>query len=376
MFLGTPGYFSDTPPACLSAADSVLSASCPDERVMILPEGRGGTMRLYLLKNLFVSFLQTILLVFLAVSAEAAELKWYKGNTHTHTINSDGDSTPEKVVSWYREHGYNFVALTDHNFLTEVSGLNAIFGATDRFLVIAGEEVTNQLGEKPLHVNGLNVRRVVSPAAGNSVSEMLTADIAGIREAGGVPHINHPNFRWAVSAEDLDATRDYKLFEIYNGHPLTHNHGGGGTPSPEEIWDILLSGGKRIYGIATDDAHHFQGEFQPSRSNPGRGWVVVRAAELTAEAILSALENGNFYASTGVVLSAVTATSNQVSVTIQPEASFRYTTYFIADNGRVVGQSPDLESAYRFSGGEKYVRARIVDSGGKTAWTQPVFVEF
>jgi hypothetical protein len=44
--------------------------------------------------------------------------------------------------------------------------------------------------------------------------------------------------------------------------------------------------------------------------------------------------------------------------------------------GRVVGQSPDLESAYLFSGGKKYIRARVVDSGGKTAWTQPIFVEF
>jgi hypothetical protein len=333
-------------------------------------------MKLRPSKNLFVFLLQTILLVFSTVSAAAEELKWYKGNTHTHTINSDGDSTPEKVVSWYREHGYNFVALTDHNFLTEVSGLNAVYGASGRFLVISGEEVTNQLGDKPLHVNGLNVRQVVSPRVGNSVSEMLTADITAIREAGGVPHINHPNFRWAVSADDLEAARDYRLFEIYNGHPLTHNHGGGATPSPEEMWDILLSRGKRVYGIASDDAHHFKGEFQPSRSNPGRGWVVVRAAVLTADAVLSALESGNFYASTGVVLSTVTGSSNEVALTIQPEPSFRYTTYFIAENGRVVGKSHDLEAAYRFSGGEKYVRARVVDSGGKTAWTQPVFVEF
>ena len=49
--------------------------------------------------------------------------KWYRGNTHTHTLNSDGDSTPDEVVRWYREHGYQFLVLTDHNFLTSVAGL-------------------------------------------------------------------------------------------------------------------------------------------------------------------------------------------------------------------------------------------------------------
>ena len=71
-----------------------------------------------------------------------ASTRWLKGNLHTHTINSDGDSTPEEVVRWYREHGYDFLVLTDHNFLTGVDGLNALQGAAGRFLVVKGEEVT------------------------------------------------------------------------------------------------------------------------------------------------------------------------------------------------------------------------------------------
>src|SRR5690242_3720831 len=68
---------------------------------------------------------------------------WYKGNTHTHTLNSDGDSTPDDVVRWYRGHGYQFLALTDHNFLTSASALNALHGADEKFLVVKGEEVTD-----------------------------------------------------------------------------------------------------------------------------------------------------------------------------------------------------------------------------------------
>ena len=92
-----------------------------------------------------------------------APMRWYKGNTHTHTLNSDGDSTPDDVVRWYREHGYQFLVLTDHNFVTSVDGLNALHGADERFLVIRGEEVTSRSGDKPIHVNGLDVERRVEP---------------------------------------------------------------------------------------------------------------------------------------------------------------------------------------------------------------------
>src|SRR5687767_12504574 len=88
---------------------------------------------------------------------------WYKGNTHTHTLNSDGDSTPDDVVRWYREHRYQFLVLSDHNFLTSVDGLNALHGADEQFLVIKGEEVTDRFGEAPLHVNGLDVSTRVAP---------------------------------------------------------------------------------------------------------------------------------------------------------------------------------------------------------------------
>src|SRR5262245_21724371 len=79
---------------------------------------------------------------------EETNLRWYKGNTHTHTINSDGDSTPDEVVRWYREHGYNFLVLSDHNYLTEIDGLNAVFGAANKFILIKGEEVTDKFQEK------------------------------------------------------------------------------------------------------------------------------------------------------------------------------------------------------------------------------------
>ena len=192
------------------------------------------------------------------VNAQSSQaLKWYKGNTHTHTLNSDGDTAPDEVARWYREHGYHFLVLTDHNFLTSVDGLNALMGADEQFVILPGEEVTDRFGDKPLHINGLLVERLVPPQGGQSVSEVIQRDVDAIRAANGVPHLNHPNFGWAVTAEDIKKVRNDKLFEIFNGHPLVNNDGGGDRPGLEEMWDDILSSGKRLYGIAVDDAHTF-----------------------------------------------------------------------------------------------------------------------
>jgi hypothetical protein len=311
----------------------------------------------------------------LFVSARAQQKSWYKGNTHTHTINSDGDTSPDEVVRWYKEHEYNFLVLSDHNFLTEVEGLNSIFAAQEKFLLIKGEEVTDSFKDKPVHVNGLNISQVVPPQHGASILETIQNNVNSIRTVGGVPHVNHPNFDWAITADELRLVQNERLFEIYNGHPRVHNVGGGGSPSPEQMWDLILSSEKLIYGIAVDDAHHFKGEFAPDRSNPGRGWVMVYASELSATAILEAMENGSFYASTGVTLSDYSATLEEIKISIAEEPSFKYTTYFIADGGKLLSASYGPTVRYPFTGEEKYVRARVQDSMGHLAWTQPVYVK-
>ena len=301
-------------------------------------------------------------------------LQWYKGNTHTHTINSDGDSTPDEVVRWYRERHYHFLVLSDHNFLTEVEGLNSVFAAREKFLVINGEEVTDNFGESRIHINGLNLREVVPPQGGSNAVDTLQRNVDAIRGVGGVPHINHPNFRWSLTADQMRQVRNNKLFEIYNGSPSVNNHGGGGSPGLEAMWDKILSSGKLIYGIAVDDAHHFKGEFSPDRLNPGRGWVVVQAPRLSAAAIMEGLEAGRFYASTGVSLSDLRIDDQGIEIAIQQEPTFKYTTHFIGDGGRLLSKAHGLKARYRFQGGERYVRARVVDSMGTMAWTQPVWV--
>lgn len=109
-----------------------------------------------------------------------------------------------------------------------------------------------------------------------------------------MPQINHPNFGWALTAETIAKTKNVMLFELYNAHPLVNNLGGGDSPSTEEIWDRVLTTGRIIYGVASDDVHTVRKLGNRKEPTPGHGWVMVRASELTPKAVLEALDRGDF----------------------------------------------------------------------------------
>ncbi|MBN2289866.1 MAG: CehA/McbA family metallohydrolase [Candidatus Glassbacteria bacterium] len=310
---------------------------------------------------------------------EESGLRWYKGNTHTHTVNSDGDSSPDVVARWYKEHGYNFLVVTDHNFVTDVQGLNAVFAAEDRFLVLSGEEVTDSYegpegGYAAIHLNAIEPDHVIPPAGGASVVETTQADVDAMNAAGALVHLNHPNFHWSYSAGQMAAVKNYHLFEVANFHPAVNNAGGGGYPCTEALWDSLLTRGIRMYGVASDDAHHFK-ESGPEYANPGRGWVMVRCAALTAEEIVSALDRGDFYSSSGVVLEEIRFDGKSLTVRMKEERNLKYTVSFIGKGGKTLAVAYDNPAVYVVKGDEGYVRARVVDSNGRTAWVQPVWTK-
>lgn len=164
-----------------------------------------------------------------------------------------------------------------------------------------------------------------------------------------------------------------RLLEIYNGHPTVHNDGGSEALGLEAVWDYLLTRGQRIYGIAVDDAHIFQ-TISRDHSNPGRGWVTVRARSLDALEIVTNLEDGLFYASTGVDLDDVRTSGRRMEVHIRQRGNFKYVTKFIGAGGKVLAESGDNPAVFELHGPEVYVRAVVYDSGGWRAWVQPVFV--
>jgi len=309
-------------------------------------------------------------------SRAAGTGKWYKGTTHTHTYLPDGDSSPESVSRWYKTHRYNFLVISDHNRLVEDPAALAL--ADDSFILIPGEEITQYLCKRPVHVNGINIKREVEPQTGKTVEEMLMKDIDAIRAAGGIPQINHPNWRWGFNDKEIIRLKGQKsgpyLMEIYNCNKDCNNYGGGGHKSMEEIWDSLLSQGMVIYGVASDDAHHFKKEFDPERANPGRGWVMVKAPSLSAAEITNAMAQGHFYGTTGITLDDVTVNDREYTVSMKHEKKLGYSTHFIGKGWRTLKVDTNDRAVYTFSGDELYVRARVLCSSGDIAITQPHFL--
>ncbi len=379
------------------------------------------------------------LLLSLVGGYPAAAQQWYKGNLHTHSYWSDGDEFPEMIMEWYKGNGYQFIGLSDHNtfqagekwkkiqrsklyedglkrylekygqwvnYRVDSGRYSVRLKTLDQyrplfedagFLIIKSEEITSRFGEKHVHVNATNIQTMIGAQKGATIAEMMQNAVNAVieqRKATGVPmfpHINHPNFFYSITVDDMIALKGEQFFEVYNGHPLVNNYGDSAHMGMEEMWDrinIAYTARKQalMFGLATDDSHNYH-EFGKAFSNAGRGWVMVRSKALTPEALIAAMEAGDFYASTGVSLEDVRFANGQLDIRIQPETGVTYTIEFIgAGKGKkkseVLKTVAGTTATFKVTGSHQFVRARITSSKLKPnpfqegdhemAWTQPV----
>jgi hypothetical protein len=302
-----------------------------------------------------------------------ATRRWIRGNTHTHTTYSDGDSPPEVVVDWYAEHGYDFLFLTDHNALVPEDHLDRLQRRGPA--VWQGEEITMA----SLHVNGLGVQQLImptNPGRGDpeppdpaTRAERVRWAVARVREQDGVATVNHPNAFWLLGEDELLASGDFGLLEIANGHYLLANKGDAEHPSTEALWDRLLTEGRQVWGVASDDAHHFQ-RWGHQWANPGRGWLWVEAESTRVHDCLVALREGRFYASSGPELADYRASSAEIGLELAKPA----TVELVGVEGRVLEAVEGTRARFKLARVDSpYVRVRATDANGARLWTQPVF---
>ncbi|HEX3849320.1 MAG TPA: CehA/McbA family metallohydrolase [Polyangiaceae bacterium] len=294
-----------------------------------------------------------------------------RGNVHTHTTISDGGSSPEQTITWYRTHGYQFLALTDHNALSRPAHYASLQDSA--FVLLSGEEITMTGKGRQVHVNALCTKTRIPGGSFASAAAALSNAIGQVRTQGGVAIVNHPNFDWALSPTDVTDARDAALLEIASGHPYVHSAGDSTHPSHEQLWDIALSSGADFMGVGVDDEHHIDVSSDPP-ATPGRAWISVFGDKIEAPPICSALAQGQLYASTGVELRRITVSARDYSV--EPAQPFA-TVVFIGSEGRELERvklGTSGEARYALHGGEGYVRARIEGADGKRAWTPAVRV--
>jgi hypothetical protein len=317
--------------------------------------------------------------------------RWLRGSTHVHAAPSGDSSTaPAAVAAWYVDHGYDFIVLTDHNRVT-IPGADPggrVAADDGRLLVIAGSELTYNPGAcaEPapppdgkcrVHVNALGV--TARPAgklewadrAATTRRAMYAAAIARTAALGGVPQLNHPQWHWGLTAPLLTALAGdgVALVEIANAQFARWNAGDAEHPSMEALWDAALGAGATLWGVASDDAHAYDGV---GRYPAGGAWVMVDAPR-DADAIIAALAAGRFYASTGVALARAGVIGEALVVeladapAVDPAA---HTIEFIVD-GRVVATSHAAAARHPIPPAPGYVRAVVTRADGAKAWVQP-----
>jgi hypothetical protein len=261
----------------------------------------------------------------------------------------------ELAMNKYKERFPNVVELRDGEKGQEVrlqplEKVKSLLEEPGKFLMIQAEEITDRFPSVvngkpttlPVHMNATNIGQVIKPQGGNSVREVISNNVRAVQEQAKqlnrpiLPHLNHPNFQWGVSASDLAEAVEEEYFEVFNGHPGVNQLGDATRPSVERMWDIVNTirlaqlDAKPVRGLGTDDAHHYHVPGM-KRSTAGRGWVLVRAKELSPEAIVNAMAAGDFYASSGVTLADVTydAGAKTLKVAVKAEADATYTIAFV-----------------------------------------------
>lgn len=340
-------------------------------------------------------------------AANAAAANAAAGEKASEETNQQQAQTPPATAEWETR-------------LKPLSEFRGKFEVEGKFLLMQAEEITDRVGKLPVHMNASNLPELVQPQGGASVREAIVNNLRAVNDVAErhgqkvLVHLNHPNFGWAITPEDLAYVAEEQFFEIYNGHPAVNQLGDEYRPSLELMWDIANTlridqfKTSPLYGLGTDDCHNYHGT---AGSRPGRGWIQVRSKSLRPDDLITSMKRGDFYASTGVKLNDIQfdAKKKVLRIEIVGEPGVEYTTRIVgtprdydrtwpagvdADGkqltvkqrycskiGTVFAEVPGTSVEYQLTGNELFVRAVVTSSRlhpdpsfpeqREQAWTQP-----
>lgn len=307
--------------------------------------------------------------------------KFYKGNLHSHTTLSDGSLEPDEVVRRYKEAGYHFLGISDHNRYFNTTEYDS-----DDFLVIPAIEWSVREpkdGIKGHHIHGIWGTDEMIRNAGDAViphlktfkpwvwegTNTVQRCVDELRRTGNLTIYNHPV--WSrLEVDDLLNAETFGI-EIFNYDCEL----GDATELATYHWDQLLRRGRKVYGFASDDSHFGMPEDSPYYTAFG-GWIVVVAKELTRGAIAEAIAQGSFYSSSGPQIFDYQVEGEEIVVRCSPVDRIHFIAY--ERRGRTFRTKPGetiQEARYLMQGDETFVRVECIDERGRTAWTNPIFVK-
>ena len=306
-----------------------------------------------------------------SLSAFTATGRFWRGNLHTHSTRSDGVLSPEEVCRRYRAEGYDFLALTDHfvgHFDYPIVDTREY--RTNSFTTILGAELhSGAMANGELwHILAVGLPEAFAPSntpGFTPIAEQETGPQIAARAvaAGAFVAIAHP--QWSgLTVEDARSIGEAHAVEIYNHGCAT----GCDRPDGFAIADQLLTEGRRLTLVATDDAHF-------SEPDHFGGWVMVKADANEPEALLAALKRGDFYSTQGPELRDVRVEGDQVVVECSAVSSIiaiGWGTGAKAVHGHSLTRG---EVPLARLNNSPWLRVAVIDAAGKRAWSNPIWVD-
>ncbi len=299
----------------------------------------------------------------MAEFSEQSGLHWFKGNLHSHTTLSDGTYSPDVLAGIYKDHDYDFLALTDHRLFAQARQEQC-----EGLLLLPGVEVdiNADTGDYCYHLLGFpnhdqawnNLPERWEQPAWQGIDSVQTV-IDSLRDHDLSVVLCHP--LWSkTTIEQVTPLEGFFAMEVYNHGCVIGEDNGVAL----EYWDAFLSGGRRIWAVAVDDGHH---EYDTCG-----GWVMVQAAGCTVENIMESLRGGSFYSTTGPTFSQFERDGRWVLVNSSPVDRYQ----FVTEQGCFVHNcpSPTTQTRWSIPDGTSFVRAECYDGSG-TAWTNPLFLD-
>ena len=278
---------------------------------------------------------------------------WLKGNLHTHSTQSDGLRDPDDVAQWYADHGYDFLAITDHRTRTIVDPPDG-----GSLIVLPSMELDgwDESFDGEYHLTGIGLASMNRTERGSS----LQAAVDQVKADGGLAILAHPHWL-GIAPHELFPITGLDGLEVFNVTCEEIN----GKGESGHLWDHALDAGMTLRGFAVDDAHWHA-------PDAGQAWVMARSETRTAAGVCDALTSGCFYSTQGPEIHAFTVDGNVAHARCSPVAEIR----FVCQRNfgsRIKAEDGEIEEAeFMLRGAEKYVRLVCIDGQGRTAWSNPV----
>lgn len=276
--------------------------------------------------------------------------QYRKAQLHCHTTESDGKFRPAELLGMYREAGYSFVSITDHNRVTRYNALDS-----EEFLTILGTEDTVTRWFRPLgpHMGRLFVKESLASGLAQDRIDRTVAE-AGI---AGLCHLSWTGNLWTGSwtSEAVQKLQGYRLLEIWNPH----------SDPREDIrrWEMALAAhgpDQPVWGLSVDDCH------SPRTFN--KAWIMAKVDKVSADALRKALRQGAFYSSTGLELDCGVR-DGAIFAYLRESAIIR----IIDSTRKALVELSGRAASYAVRGDEGYVRIEC-EAGDRRAWSQPFWI--